>query len=179
MTWTCRYTLDHIVNTLMFYSGHVATLATTRQPSPRNGDPDLDNRGTLHVLRNCAAIFARLCAQMPPEGRAFHGSGMADASGYISLGCEEILLHTWDITEALGSAAALAPATTSAVASPGAPSRGGCATTWMPGTRCCGARAASRCRIARNSTPTWWYWTAPLEESDGVRRFRTSPPNWT
>lgn len=181
MTWSCRTTLDHIADTLLFYSAHVATLATSRRLPLRNGNADhhLDIVGTLQVLQSCAAIFARLCAQMPPGSRAFHPSGMADASGYISLACEEILLHTWDITAALGAAFRPPDDLCRRITARTFP--------WGPQGADVDAWDALRWSAGRIALPDrpqlgtdWWYWVPPLEEWDGTQRHaRTSPPQWS
>jgi hypothetical protein len=102
LDWDCRRTLDHIADALAFYAVHLATRATTRQIPPRNGDPARSPTELLTVVDGMAAILAGVARAAPPETRAFHPAGMADAQGFVAMGCEEILLHSADIAQGLG-----------------------------------------------------------------------------
>lgn len=35
--------------------------------------------------------------------RGFHFSGMADAEGFLAGGCDEVLIHGWDLAQGLGA----------------------------------------------------------------------------
>ncbi len=49
---------------------------------------------------------ARLCAVtvdgLPPGARGYHPMGSADATGFAAMGCDEILVHTYDASTGLG-----------------------------------------------------------------------------
>jgi hypothetical protein len=51
-------------------------------------------------------VLAAVARASKPGVRAFHPAGMADAEGFLAMGCDEILVHTGDIAEGLGIAVA-------------------------------------------------------------------------
>jgi hypothetical protein len=175
LEWDCRRTLDHISDSLFFYAASLATRATGRLSPPRNGDPTADPATLLSTVECAAAILAEVGRAAPPDTRAFHPAGMADVCGWMALGCEEILLHTADITQSLGlpyrppndlSARMLARLF------PWAPSE---IDPW-DSLRWATGRAAlpDRPRLG----PDWYWHCAPLSEWDGTVKRRTTPPAW-
>jgi len=179
LTWSRRRTLDHMVDTTLHYAAHVATRATGRLPFVRDGDPARSVPELLSGLTTSAAILAEVCRAAPPDARGFHPAGMADASGFLAMGCQEILVHTHDITLGLGLPfTPVDPALTRRVVArifPWAPPDGDPwdALRWAAG------RVALRDRPRLG--PDWWWHCAPLSEWDGtvVRRTAATPPGWT
>lgn len=176
LTWDCRRTLDHIVDALLFYAAHLATRATRRLPPLRNGDPSLEVEHLLASVGTAAALLAELAGSAGPETRAFHPAGMADGSGFVAVGCSEILIHTADIADGLGLPLQPPDGLTAAVLArifPWAPPD---AEPWAAFQWVCGrAPLSDRERLG----PDWWWHCAPLAEWDGTRKVRTTPPNWS
>jgi uncharacterized protein (TIGR03083 family) len=175
LDWTCRQTLDHIPNALLFYGTHLATRARERRTPVRNGDPSLAPADLLRVAEAAAAILAELVRAAPPDARAFHPAGLADPSGFVAMGCTEIMIHTADIAEGLGipyqPPAALPPRVLRRIF-PWAPAEGDAWATlrWASGR----APLDDRERLASD-----WYWhCAPLAEWDGTVKRRQVPPAW-
>lgn len=175
MEWDCRRTLDHIVDTLFFYAAALASRATERIPLPRNGDPSAPPERLLVTVGHAAAILAEVARAVPPGTRAFHPAGMADLSGWIALGCEEILLHTDDIARALAvpyrppddlSARILARIF------PWAPM------DIDPWTSLRWAAGRDALPDRERLGPDWYWHCAPLAEWDGAIRKRAAPPAW-
>jgi hypothetical protein len=102
LEWSCRYTLDHIIEALIFYSGMLAT----RSPELREtGEIDTSGKplaDSLTTVETMAAILSEVVRAAAPEARAYHWNGMADASGFIAMGCAEILVHSADIAQGFG-----------------------------------------------------------------------------
>ena len=175
MEWSCRRTLDHIVDVMFFYGAHLATRATTRVRFPRNGDPDATPAQLLETLPSAAAILAEVARAAPPGARGFHGAGMADGTGFLGMGCEEILMHTFDIASVLGvTYAAPEPLAAKVLARifPWAPAN---VSAWES-LQWCSGRSALPDRERQDAN---WYWhCAPLAEWDGTIRRRGSPPAW-
>jgi hypothetical protein len=103
LDWTCRSTLDHITNALILYAGNLATRTAVRRPRVRNGDPRSDIPSLLLDVETAASILAAVGRATPPQTRAFHPAGMADVSGFMAMGCAEIVIHTEDIGIGLGA----------------------------------------------------------------------------
>jgi hypothetical protein len=57
--------------------------------------------GTLANLLGTAAILADVVRAAGPGVRAYHPSGLADPEGFVAMGCDEALVHGWDIAEGL------------------------------------------------------------------------------
>jgi len=102
LEWSCRYAIDHVADALLIYAGHLATRAPSRRPRPRTGDPARSPADLLSVVETAAAILAAVVRAAPPGARGFHGSGMADATGYLGMAGTEILIHTDDIAAGFG-----------------------------------------------------------------------------
>jgi hypothetical protein len=101
MTWTCRYTLDHVLNCLAWYAHDLAgevkgPIGAGRAGFPRGAISDL-----LDSLEPLATVLSLVAQGKPASARAFHDWGEADPEGFIAMGTVEITLHTWDIVKAL------------------------------------------------------------------------------
>ncbi len=178
LDWTCRRTLDHILDTLLHYAGHFATRTTGRRPFVRDGDPARSLPDLLIGLTTSAAILAEVCRAAPLDARGFHPAGMADASGFVAMGCQEILAHTHDIT--LGLGLPFRPADPGRVARVVAR-----IFPWAPATAAPWDAlrwAAGRIALPDHPRldPDWWWHCAPLSEWDGnvKRRTAETPPGW-
>lgn len=100
LEWSSRYTLDHTVNALSNYFTHLATRAPARRPRFRDGNNEQTVSELLAAIESGAAVLAEVCRAAPDDARGFHSAGMADWSGFIGMGCTEILIHTDDIARA-------------------------------------------------------------------------------
>ncbi len=164
LQWSCRRTLDHTIDTLLWYAGNLAMLATRR----RGHIPE----GLLEALVLSGQILARVTEATPPGGRGYHSLRMADATGFVAMGCDETLVHTGDICAGLG--VPFDPpgdlcARVVARLFPWAPEHDD---PWERLLWCNG-------RIAlpghQRLGPQWGWWCAPLEEWDGVAYTNTMP----
>jgi uncharacterized protein (TIGR03083 family) len=100
LEWSSRYTLDHTVNALSNYFTHLATRAPARRPRFRDGNDEQTISELLAAIESGAAVLTEVCRAAPDDARGFHSAGMADWSGFIGMGCTEILIHTDDIARA-------------------------------------------------------------------------------
>jgi len=178
LEWSCRRTLDHIVDTLLLYGAYVATRATERRAPIRNGDPEATISRLFAQLGAAARILELVCAGSPPPVRAFHPSGLSDADGYRAMACSEILTHADDIARGL-DLAFMPPADlcerVMARVFPWAPEAAECPDRWAALRWCCGRTALpSQPRLDER----WWWHAAPIAEWDGTRNKRTAPPAW-
>ncbi len=176
LNWTCQRTLDHVVDTLFFYAVMLATRATARPPAPRNGDPSSSPHDLLDSVDGAAAVLADVARSAPPDSRAFHPAGMTDPEGFVALGCEEILVHTFDIASGLGCAYSPPVDLVERVLwrlFPWAPEGHD---AWLTLRWACGRdQLPDHDRL----DPNWYWHSAPLSEWDGKVKRRTAPPAWT
>jgi hypothetical protein len=163
------------VDSLVLYAAYLASRPSGRLSPPRNGDPSASPAQLLESVGVTAAILTEVARAAPPGTRAFHPAGMADVSGWVALGCEEILLHTDDIAQ--GLALPFRPphdlsARVVARLFPWAPAAGDlwAALRWAAGR----AALPDRERLG----PDWYWHCAPLSEWDGTITKRMAPPAW-
>lgn len=171
--WTAARTVEHIGDAMLFYAGQIASRAQQSLPALRDGRlaPASDQ---LANAVTAAHVVEALLRDLGP-GRAWHPSGLADASGWIGMAVTEILVHGHDAATAIG-AEMLLP-------------RQVCARTLarvFPWTATIDAQperlllaVTGRIQIPGViADPLWWWQSAPLVEWDGHPRRRTSPPGW-
>ncbi|MGB3328606.1 MAG: DinB family protein [Thermomicrobiales bacterium] len=183
LDWSCRRTLDHIIDTLLLYSSAVARRATGRDQwiPVRNQDPESTIPNLLDALSASAAILDQVCRATADTTRVFHPSGLSNVSGFRAMACSEILTHTDDILLGLHTAWSPSPPTTLcdrilARVFPWAPTADEEADRWEVVRWACGRTAlASRPRLDEQ----WWWHAAPTGEWDGRRNERTAPPAWS
>jgi hypothetical protein len=175
LEWTCRRTLDHMIDAQVMYAGHLATEARERLPRLRNGNPTLAVGDLLQSLAIAAAVLAQVIRGAGPTARGFHAAGLADGSGFAAMACTEMLVHTADIGEGLGTAFRPPDALAASVLArlfPWAPRDG---SAWATLRWACGrSTLGDRERLA----PDWYWHCAPLAEWDGTVKKRTAPPGW-
>lgn len=166
LIWTCRETLDHVSDALGFYCGQLATQATARRRSFRQGDATATIADLLAAVETGAQILGAIAQATPTEARAWHRMGMADAEGFLAMACEEILIHTWDVAQGLDLAMTVPDDLAQAVLARIFP--------WAP-TGCSAWEAQLWCsdRIAlpdRERIGAWGWHAAPIAEWDGADR---------
>jgi hypothetical protein len=178
LAWSCRRTLNHIVDTQLFLAGNAARRATERVLPVRSDDPDADLPTLPEAVVTAATILERVVAGMAPGERGFHPAGQLDAEGFRAQGCAEVLQHTYDIANGLGEAFRPPDDLAARVVArlfPWAPGPDEHPDRWEALLWSCG-------RIALPGhdrlDPDWWIQAAPLDEWDGQRKVRTVPPSW-
>ena len=102
LDWSCRQTLEHIPNTQISYASQLASAAKDRLPRAIGGQERLTVPELVLSVQVNAAILEHVVRAAPAPARAYHPAGMADPSGVAAMGCDEILIHTADITGGFG-----------------------------------------------------------------------------
>lgn len=175
LEWTCHRTLGHIVDALTFYTDHLATRAAARMAFKRDVSPELTIEQLLSFARSQASVLARVC-DASPDVRAYHSAGLADATGFVAMGCDEILVHTNDVCMGFGLTFRPDPDLSARVVARLFPWAADHFDPWERLLWCNG-------RIGlpghERLTEDWWWWSRPLSEWDGTAYTRTQPPAWT
>jgi len=170
LDWTCRDTLDHVVDAISFYAACLARRATVRPTRPREGAPQHSPAQLLDCLDSVAAVLAAVIRDAAPGARAHHRAGMADGSGFAAMACAEILVHTEDVAATLGDGYRGPDDLTDRVVQrlfPWAPPHDD---PWQL-FRWCTGRAALPANPRQG--PDWFWWCAPLDEWTGGRTIRS------
>lgn len=176
LAWSCRRTLDHLPDVMLFYAVQLASRATSRLPAPRDGAPMRTIPELLEMGNTTARVLADVARAAPADARGFHPAGRADASGFVAMACTEWLVHTHDILTGLGRDFTPPPNVVDPILArifPWAPTD--VADRWAVFLYETGRAPLGKLpRRAAN-----WYWhCAPLAEWDGTVKRRTSPPGW-
>jgi hypothetical protein len=133
--------------------------------------PGSEPADLVATLATSAALLTRVVDTTPPEARGSHPHGLADASGFAAMACDELLVHTADAGHALGRAftpsADLAEATLRRLF-PWAPSGTDPWTTLL--------WANDRADLPGHERQIGWRWhCAPLAEWDGTNPAHRPP----
>ncbi|MFI2240635.1 maleylpyruvate isomerase N-terminal domain-containing protein [Streptomyces chrestomyceticus] len=103
LTWTCRETLGHLALGLTGYAGLLIARPTDRYITLfASLDPEAPVPACLEGLHIASRLLGATVRDTPADVRAWHPWGHADAVGFAAMGVTELLLHTYDITRALG-----------------------------------------------------------------------------
>jgi hypothetical protein len=102
VAWSCWQTAAHVAHDLLAYAGQVAAaaqggylpadLCIRRETTPRE---------VLNVVSACGRLLSSALTTANPAVLAWHW-GPTDVSGFAALGVNEVLVHTFDISEGLG-----------------------------------------------------------------------------
>jgi hypothetical protein len=100
LEWTCRETLEHLAT--LAYGAQLAARARTFKPLALSVTPGASIGQLLWTMKVLGLQLAEVARAAPPTVRAFHPAGMADPSGFVAMGMDELLVHTHDIATGLG-----------------------------------------------------------------------------
>lgn len=96
--WTCRQTLEHVCG--LSYAPMLALRADTIPKLAFAVHENFPIDWLLVSARTTAVIVAEVARAAPPDARAFHPAGVADAEGFVAMMAAELVLHTHDIASA-------------------------------------------------------------------------------
>ncbi|MGW6932035.1 hypothetical protein ACWGE0_18420 [Lentzea sp. NPDC054927] len=101
LEWSCRTTLDHVVEGLLGYTALLATQAESRWTSLLGTlRPGLPIEHCLEGVVTTATLLSRTVALTATDVRAWHPWGVSDAAGFAAMGVTELTMHTHDIMRA-------------------------------------------------------------------------------
>ncbi len=102
LTWSVRTTMAHASDAVGWYAAHLALQSTRRLRFDFRAHEDASNIEVLDVLEAAAATLAQVARAASIGARGYHVTGMADVCGFLAMGCDEILVHSWDAVRGLG-----------------------------------------------------------------------------
>ena len=103
LDWSCERTLQHVINTELYYAMHLATRASSPLPFPR-GPAAATGLTAAEMLSELTAINNVLQAVIhsaPIDASTVLGGTRTDSEGIAALATDELLIHTWDIGRGL------------------------------------------------------------------------------
>jgi hypothetical protein len=165
LDWSCRRTLIHTIGALLWYAGNLATSSTEDRGDLPDEAPEMPIPELLRGLEFSGFILARVAEASPPGTRGYHGAGMADPSGFLAMGCDETLVHTFDVCRAFDISFRPPPEVCDRTVRRLFPWAPGHDDPWERLLWCNGRiDLPDRPRLS----PDWGWWCAPLDEWDGV-----------
>lgn len=105
LDWSCLETAEHIAGDLVAYSGQLTGRAADGWvPFEIAFDEGSGPEDAIRVIESTGGLLSAVVRTTPPGVRGFHPypHGSADATGFAAMGTAEVLLHTYDIAQALG-----------------------------------------------------------------------------
>lgn len=102
LEWSCWTAAAHVAHDLLAYAGQVAAAqGSAYLPFDLVVRADVSPRDVLQVVIASGRLLSSALAAAAPDARAWHW-GPTDPGGFAALGVNEILVHTYDITQGLG-----------------------------------------------------------------------------
>ncbi|GIF03843.1 maleylpyruvate isomerase N-terminal domain-containing protein [Actinoplanes siamensis] len=101
LDWTCHETAAHIAHDLLAYAAQLAAAAPDGYlPLDLEVRPGATPADLVRIITAAGTLLATQLRCAGPGARAWHW-GPTDTSGFAALGVNEILLHTYDVTQGL------------------------------------------------------------------------------
>ncbi|ASO20468.1 hypothetical protein FHR81_004579 [Actinoalloteichus hoggarensis] len=103
LDWSCRETLDHLALGLIGYAGLLLARPQDRYITLfASLDPEASITACLEGLRIAASFLGTAVRDTAVDVRAWHPWGHSDVTGFAAMGITELIVHTYDVTRALG-----------------------------------------------------------------------------
>ena len=174
LDWDVRTVLLHSAASVTYYAAHLASQSPARLPLVVDVGVDATNEQILRLLPATARMLAIVAEASPTSARGYHEGGMADASGFVAMAIDEVIVHGADAVSGLGLSFDPPEELARKVVDrlfPWAPTDtdGWTALLWANGRLSLPGQPRIR--------PNWSWQCAPLDEWDGDIRFHRRPPN--
>jgi uncharacterized protein (TIGR03083 family) len=102
LEWTVDRTIAHMTGAPAKYAFYLSSRSTRFVAVRVWPEADATRQERLEAIEACAAALAGVAATAPKDVFGFHVSGMRNAAQFLAMGCEELLVHTYDVTCGLG-----------------------------------------------------------------------------
>jgi len=102
LEWDVDRTIAHMTGAPAKYALYLSSRSTRYIAVRVLPAADATRRERLEAIEGCAAALAGVAATAPRDAFGFHVSGMRNAEQFLAMACEELLVHTYDVTCGLG-----------------------------------------------------------------------------
>ena len=101
--WSCWQTGEHLADSYFAHAARIVGRPTEWfVPAAVRVDDGASPAQVLQVVDTCAELLRQAGTGADPASRAYHPWGTSEPEGSIAMGAVEGLVHTWDISTALG-----------------------------------------------------------------------------
>ena len=102
MDWTVSQVVAHVAEVLLWYSFDLSAGPRELNPMDMTVRPTENPENLIATLTAGATLLGHVVDGIQPGQRGWHPDGLADASGFAAMGCDELLVHTHDAAAGLG-----------------------------------------------------------------------------
>jgi len=102
MTWSVREVVAHIPEVLLWYATDLSAGTTELSTMDLKIRPTDDPEQLVRTITAFSTVLGLVVDGTQPGDRGWHPDGLADAAGFAAMGCDEILVHTYDAARGLG-----------------------------------------------------------------------------
>lgn len=102
LEWSVDQTITHMTGAPAKYAFYLSSRSTRYIAVTVMPAVDATRQERLEAIGGCAAALAGVAATAPQDAFGFHASGMRSAPQFLAMACEELLVHTYDVTCGLG-----------------------------------------------------------------------------
>lgn len=102
MEWSVARAVAHIADTFLWYATDLAAGERELSTMDLRVRPETAPADLARTIDTFATVFTRVVDGTPPGARGWHPWGLADASGFAAMACDEMLVHTGDAARGLG-----------------------------------------------------------------------------
>jgi len=102
MTWSVREVVAHISDVLLWYATDLSAGNLELSTMDLKVRPTDEPAELIRTITTFSTVLALVVDGVPPGQRGWHPDGLADSTGFAAMGCDEILVHTYDAARGLG-----------------------------------------------------------------------------
>jgi uncharacterized protein (TIGR03083 family) len=102
LKWTVAETMAHVAESCLWYAIDFSAQGKDLGAVEHRVKTDVSPSDLIDTLAAYASVLAAVIDTAPSGAQGFHPMGMADASGFAAMACDEMLIHTDDAARGLG-----------------------------------------------------------------------------